>query len=84
MSGMTTQVQFIVAEAKDALLLPTNLLGKRDAAGMYQVNVLSAERRIVARHSIGVSYPKSAKAAYRIASAHGFADTEEEIGRAHV
>lgn len=49
MSGMTTQVQFIVAQAKDALLLPASLLGKRDAAGMYQVNVLSPERRIVAR-----------------------------------
>jgi macrolide-specific efflux system membrane fusion protein len=49
MSGMTTQVQFIVAQAKDALLLPANLLGKRDAAGMYQVHVVNAERRIVAR-----------------------------------
>ena len=49
MSGMTTQVQFIVAQAKDAVLLPANLLGKRDAAGMYQVHVVSPERRIVAR-----------------------------------
>jgi macrolide-specific efflux system membrane fusion protein len=49
MSGMTTQVQFIVAQAKDALLLPANLLGKRDAAGMYQVYVVNPERRIVAR-----------------------------------
>ncbi|MHA4866069.1 efflux RND transporter periplasmic adaptor subunit [Duganella sp. PWIR1] len=49
MSGMTTQVQFIVAQAKDALLLPANLLGKRDAAGMYLVHVVNAERRIVAR-----------------------------------
>ncbi|MRW89964.1 efflux RND transporter periplasmic adaptor subunit [Duganella sp. FT80W] len=49
MSGMTTQVQFIVAQAKDALLLPANLLGQRDAAGMYQVQVVNPERRIVAR-----------------------------------
>jgi len=49
MSGMSTQVQFIVDQAKDAVLLPANLLGKRDAAGMYQVNVVNAERRIVAR-----------------------------------
>jgi macrolide-specific efflux system membrane fusion protein len=49
MSGMSTQVQFIVDQAKDAVLLPVNLLGKRDAAGMYQLNVVSPERRIVAR-----------------------------------
>lgn len=49
MSGMSTQVQFIVDQAKDAVLLPANLLGKRDAAGMYQVNVVNPERRIVAR-----------------------------------
>jgi len=49
MSGMSTQVQFIVDQAKDAVLLPANLLGKRDAAGMYQVHVVNAERRIVAR-----------------------------------
>lgn len=49
MSGMSTQVQFIVDQAKDAVLLPVNLLGKRDAAGMYQVNVVNPERRIVAR-----------------------------------
>ncbi|TFW31410.1 efflux RND transporter periplasmic adaptor subunit [Duganella callida] len=49
MSGMTAQVQFIVAQAKDALLLPVNLLGKPDAAGIYQVHVLNPDRRIVAR-----------------------------------
>jgi len=49
MSGMSTQVQFIVAQAKDTVLLPANLLGKRDAAGMYQVNVVNLERRIVVR-----------------------------------
>ncbi|MRW82643.1 efflux RND transporter periplasmic adaptor subunit [Pseudoduganella sp. FT26W] len=49
MSGMTTQVQFVVAQTKDAVLLPVNLLGKRDAADMYQVNVVNADRRIVVR-----------------------------------
>lgn len=49
MSGMTTQVQFIVAQAKDAVLLPVNLLGKRDAEGLYEVNVVDAKRQIVAR-----------------------------------
>ena len=49
MSGMTTQVQFIVAQAKDAVLLPADLLGQRDAAGMYQVQVVNGEHRIVPR-----------------------------------
>nr|WP_315249863.1 efflux RND transporter periplasmic adaptor subunit [uncultured Duganella sp.] len=49
MSGMSTQVQFIVAQAKDALLLPASVLGKPDAAGLYPVHVVNAERRIVAR-----------------------------------
>lgn len=49
MSGMSTKVQFVVDQARDAVLLPVNLLGKRDAAGMYQVNVVNPERRIVAR-----------------------------------
>jgi len=49
MSGMTARVQFIVAQAKDALLLPAHLLGERDAAGMYQVHVVNLDRRIVAR-----------------------------------
>jgi macrolide-specific efflux system membrane fusion protein len=55
MSGMTTQVQFIVAQAKDAVLLPAELLGQRDAAGMYQVQVVNRDHRIVARKvKIGV------------------------------
>jgi soluble lytic murein transglycosylase len=50
-----------------------------DSAKMGDAEAWWVERRIVARHSIGISYPKSAKAAYRIASAHGFADDEEAI-----
>jgi macrolide-specific efflux system membrane fusion protein len=49
MSGMTAQVQFIVAQARDAVLLPADLLGQRDAAGMYQVQVVNRDRQIVAR-----------------------------------
>ena len=55
MSGMTTQVQFVVAQAKDALLLPVRLLGKRDAEGLYEVSVVNASRQIVPRKlSIGL------------------------------
>ncbi|WP_343731296.1 efflux RND transporter periplasmic adaptor subunit [Duganella sp.] len=55
MSGMTAQVQFIVAQVKDAVLLPVDLLGPRDAAGMYQVQVVNRDQRIVARKlKIGV------------------------------
>ncbi|MBV7534992.1 efflux RND transporter periplasmic adaptor subunit [Duganella sp. sic0402] len=49
MSGMSTQVQFIVAQARDAVLLPADLLGQRDAAGTYQVQVVNRDRQIVAR-----------------------------------
>ncbi|NYE59922.1 macrolide-specific efflux system membrane fusion protein [Duganella sp. 1224] len=62
MSGMTAQVQFVVAQAKDALLLPVNLLGKRDATGMYEVHVVNAERRIVTRKvKIGVRTAQQAQ-----------------------
>lgn len=49
MSGMTTQVQFIVAQARDAVLLPVNLLSRRDTEGLYEVSVLNANRQVVAR-----------------------------------
>jgi macrolide-specific efflux system membrane fusion protein len=62
MSGMTAQVQFIVAQAKDAVLLPVHLLGKRDAAGMYEVRVMNANRQIVARTlKIGVRNQQQAQ-----------------------
>jgi macrolide-specific efflux system membrane fusion protein len=55
MSGMTTQVQFIVAQAKDAVLLPADLLGKCDAEGWYEAKVLNAKRQVDARRlKIGV------------------------------
>ncbi|WP_332851663.1 efflux RND transporter periplasmic adaptor subunit [Duganella sp. S19_KUP01_CR8] len=49
MSGMTTQVQFIVAQARDAVLLPLNLLGKCDAEKLCEVNVLTANGQVDAR-----------------------------------
>jgi macrolide-specific efflux system membrane fusion protein len=49
MSGMSAQVQFVVAEARDALLLPANCLGAPDEDGLYKVNVLDAGQRVSAR-----------------------------------
>lgn len=55
MSGMTAQVQFVVAQAKDAVLLPANLLGESDAEGLYEVQVLTTNGQIIARKlKIGV------------------------------
>ena len=45
MSGMSTQVQFVVAQAHNALLLPATALGVPDADGVYGVNVLDKQRR---------------------------------------
>lgn len=62
MSGMTTQVQFIVAQARDAVLLPLNLLGKSDARGLYEVKVLNANRQVEARQlKIGVRNQQQAQ-----------------------
>jgi macrolide-specific efflux system membrane fusion protein len=49
MSGMSAQVQFIVAQARDTLLLPANCLGAPDEDGLYTVNVLDAGRHVSAR-----------------------------------
>jgi macrolide-specific efflux system membrane fusion protein len=49
MSGMSAQVQFVVAQAHDALLLPANCLGARDEDGLYSVNVLDAAQHVSAR-----------------------------------
>jgi macrolide-specific efflux system membrane fusion protein len=55
MSGMSTQVQFIVAQAQDAVLLPVKLLGRPDADGWYHANVLDANQRLSPRKlKIGV------------------------------
>ncbi len=49
MSGMSTQVQFIVAQAHDAVLLPMTLLGRPDADGLYSANVLDANSQLSRR-----------------------------------
>lgn len=49
MSGMSAQVQFVVAQARDTLLLPANGLGAQDEDGQYNVNVLDAGQQVGAR-----------------------------------
>jgi macrolide-specific efflux system membrane fusion protein len=49
MSGMSVQVQFVVAQARDALLLPANCLGAPDEDGLYKVRVLDAGQHVSAR-----------------------------------
>jgi len=49
MSGMSVQVQFVVAQARDALLLPANCLGEPDEDGLYDVSVLDAGQHVSAR-----------------------------------
>jgi macrolide-specific efflux system membrane fusion protein len=46
---MSAQVQFSVAQARDALLLPASGLGAQDDDGLYNVNVLDAGQRVSAR-----------------------------------
>jgi macrolide-specific efflux system membrane fusion protein len=49
MSGMSTQVQFVVAQAQNALLLPARALGAPAEDGLYSVNAIDAQRRPAAR-----------------------------------
>lgn len=49
MSGMSARVRFVVAHARDALLLPAQGLGARDEDGLYEVKVLDAGQRVSAR-----------------------------------
>jgi macrolide-specific efflux system membrane fusion protein len=42
MSGMSAKVQFVVAQAHDAVLLPANCLGALDDDGLTSVNVVDA------------------------------------------
>jgi macrolide-specific efflux system membrane fusion protein len=49
MSGMSAQVQFVVAQARDALLLPAKSLGAPDEDGLVGVNVLDAGQHVAAR-----------------------------------
>lgn len=50
-----------------------------NAAAMGDAEAWWTERRIVARRSIGISHRDSAKAAYQIASAHGFSKGEGAV-----
>jgi macrolide-specific efflux system membrane fusion protein len=49
MSGMSTQVQFVVAQAQNTLLLPARALGAPEADGGYRANVVDAQRRLSSR-----------------------------------
>jgi macrolide-specific efflux system membrane fusion protein len=49
MTGMSAQVQFVVAQARDALLLPANCVGVPDEDGMVKLNVLDAGQHVSAR-----------------------------------
>jgi len=49
MSGMSAQVQFVVAQARDTLVLPANCLGAQDEDGLYKVNVLDAAQHVGVR-----------------------------------
>jgi macrolide-specific efflux system membrane fusion protein len=49
MSGMSTQVRFLVASAKDAVLLPVALLGQPDDDDLYSVNVIDDQLKVSAR-----------------------------------
>lgn len=44
MSGMSTQVSFVVAHAHDAIILPVAALGKPDSDGLYSLKILDASR----------------------------------------
>lgn len=49
MSGMSAQVRFLIASAKDAVLLPRALLGTPDEDDLYSVNVIDGQDKIEAR-----------------------------------
>ncbi len=62
MSGMSTDVKFVVAQAKDAVLVPASLLGNPDKDGLYSVKVLSAQRQPTVRKlKIGVRNEQQAQ-----------------------
>ena len=62
MSGMSAQVQFVVAQAKDALLLPAKVLGAPNEDGLYEVNVVDNARQISPRKlKVGVRTSQQAQ-----------------------
>ena len=62
MSGMSAQVQFVVAQARDTLLLPAKGLGAPDGDGLYDVNVVDAGQQVSARKvKVGVRTAQQAQ-----------------------
>jgi len=62
MSGMSAQVQFVLAQARDAVLLPAHCLGAPDEDGLYSVNVLDADQRVSVRKlKLGLRNPQQAQ-----------------------
>jgi macrolide-specific efflux system membrane fusion protein len=49
MSGMSAKVQFMVAQAQDAVLLPAKCLGAEGDDGLYSVNVVDAGQKVSPR-----------------------------------
>jgi macrolide-specific efflux system membrane fusion protein len=49
MSGMSAKVQFIVAQARDAVLVPAKCLGALDEDGVSSVSVVEAGQRVSVR-----------------------------------
>jgi macrolide-specific efflux system membrane fusion protein len=49
MSGMSAQVRFLIASAKDAVLLPIALLGQPDEDDLYSVNLIDDQGKISER-----------------------------------
>ncbi|AMP00846.1 efflux transporter, RND family, MFP subunit [Collimonas arenae] len=59
MSGMSTQVSFVLAQAHDAVVVPVAVLGKPEVDGSYNVKVLGANQQPVARNiKIGIRNQK--------------------------
>ncbi|WP_050808506.1 efflux RND transporter periplasmic adaptor subunit [Collimonas fungivorans] len=62
MSGMSAQVRFVLAQARDAVLLPAALLGKPDTDGNYLVNVAGAGQQVSPRKiKIGIRNEQTAQ-----------------------
>lgn len=62
MSGMSAQVQFVVAQARDAVLLPVKGLGAPDEDGLVEVNVIGAGQHVdVRKVKVGLRNAKQAQ-----------------------
>jgi len=62
MSGMSAQVQFIVAQARDTVLLPAKGLGEPGEDGLVEVNVVDAGQHVSTRKvKVGMRNAKQAQ-----------------------